>query len=309
MRIGIVGIGGVGGYYGGKLALAYAGKGSHEVIFIVRGETLAAIREKGLRLISTEGDYTIVPTLASYSPDEIGPLDLVLFTMKSYGLDGAARFLAGNIHEQTIVLPLLNGVNIAERLRGLLPGADVLNGCVYINSHIVSPGVIEDKVHRNLLVFGPDRHEDMEKYRPVEKMLQDAGINAKLTENADVAIWTKYIFVETLAGVTSLEDKTAGAVLENEETRVMLRGMIEEAERVGRARGVNLPPDIVEMTMGKVASIPYDTTTSMQLDRRRGNPLELDTFSGYIARAGKELGIPTPLHDRVYRELTQDGAS
>jgi len=308
MRIGIVGIGGVGGYYGGKLAMAYVGKGTHEVIFIARGETLETIRKNGLRLISTEGEYTISPTLASYNPEEIGPLDLVIFTMKSYGLDGAARMLAGNIHRDTVVLPLLNGVNIAERLRKVLPDCHVLNGCVYISSHIRSPGVIEDKVRRNLLVFGPDRNEDVEKFRPVEKILQEAGINARLEENANIAIWTKYIFVETLAGMTSLEGKTAGAVLEKEESREMLRGMIQEVESVGRAKGVNLPGDIVESTMKKVASIPYGTTTSMQLDHQRGNPLELDIFAGYIVEAGKALGVATPLHERVCKGLTKGTA-
>ena len=305
MRIGIVGIGGVGGYYGGKLAMAYAGKGMHEVIFIARGETLKAIRENGLRLLSTEGDFTITPTLSSYDPAEIGPLDLVIFTMKSYGLDSAARMLAENVRPNTVILPLLNGVNVAQRLRKLFPGSTVLNGCVYISSHIKSPGVIEDKVRRNQLVFGPDKNEDMEQYRSLEKLLQEAGINAKLVENVAVAIWTKYIFVETLAGITSLEDKTAGAVLEKEESRAMLREMIQEVEKIARAQGVDLPGDIIDSTMKKIASIPYETTTSMQLDHRRGNPLELDTFSGYIVQAGKDLGIKTPLHEQVYKELTK----
>lgn len=309
MRIGIVGIGGVGGYYGGKLAMAYAGKGAHEVIFIARGETLEAIRKNGLRLLSTEGDFTIAPTLASYHPEEIGPLDLIIFTIKSYGLDNAARMLAGNIHPGTVVLPLLNGVNIAKRLQGLLPGCDVLDGCVYISSHIKSPGVIEDKVKRNLLVFGPDRNEDIEKYRFVETLLQGAGINVKLVADVAVAIWTKYIFVETLAGITSLEDKTSGAVMENEKDREMLKGLIQEVESIARRQGVKLPADIVESTMQKVASIPYGTTTSMQLDHRRGNPLELDTFAGYIVQAGTDLGIPTPLHEYVCRELTKGIAS
>jgi 2-dehydropantoate 2-reductase len=305
MRIAIVGIGGVGGYYGGKLALAYAGKGTHDIIFVARGKTLEAIRKNGLHLISTEGTFTAVPDLVSDDPKEIGLLDVVIFTVKSYGLDQAASRLAGNVHGDTVVLPLLNGVNIAERLRELLPDGSVLNGCAYISSHIKTPGVIEDKVRRNLLVFGPDRREDLEKFRFVEKLLKEADIRADLVEDAAAAIWTKYIFVESLAAITSWKGKTAGAVMEQEECRELLRGLVREVEAIAKVKGVNLPADIVDRTMKKSASLPYATKMSMQIDYEQGNPMELDIFSGYIVKTGREMGIKTPLHEQVCRELAQ----
>ena len=308
MRIAIVGIGGVGGYYGGKLALAYAGKGTHEIIFVARGKTLEAIRKNGLHLISTEGTFTAIPDLVSNDPKEIGSVDLVIFTVKSYGLNQAASMLAGNVHSKTVVLPLLNGVNIAERLRELLPDCSVLNGCAYISSHIQTPGVIEDKVRRNLLVFGPDREEDVENFRFIEKLLREADIRADLVEDAAAAIWTKYIFVESLAAITSWKGKTAGAVMAQEESRDLLRELVEEVEAVARVKGVRLPADIVDLTMKKSASLPYATKMSMQIDYEQGNPMELDIFAGYIVKAGRQMGVKTPLHEQVCMELKKSAS-
>jgi len=306
MRIAVVGIGGVGGYYGGKLALAYAGKGEHDVIFIARGEHLQAIREKGLCLMTPEGErLTVVPTLATDRPDEIGTLDFVLFCTKSYGLEEAARMIAGNVHDGTVVLPLLNGVNITERLRKVFPGCTVLNGCVYIGSSIEGPGVVHHKGGTGQLFFGPDRNEDVEKFRYLEGLLRGAGIKADLVEDVAVQLWTKYIFVSPFAGITSLRGKTFGAVLENDEDRKMLQGLMAEIEAVAKAKGVRLPADIVEESLRKGASFPYATKTSMQLDYEKGRPTEIDIFMEYVMSAGRELGIATPINEKVYRGLIE----
>ncbi len=305
MRIAIIGLGGVGGYYGGKLAMAYAGKGTHDIIFVARGEHLAAIRKSGLRLITPEGEYTAVPTIATDRPDDVGSLDLVLFCVKSYGLDDSARKIAGNLHKDTVVLPLLNGVNITERLRALLPGRIVLNGCVYIGSSIIAPGVVKQAGGSCQLIFGPDRNDEIGKFRPIESLLKQAGIKAELTENIAVHIWTKYIFVEPLAGLTSLTGKTFGAILESAGDREMLAGLMKEIEQIARAKGVNLAGDIVAASVQKAAAFPYATTTSMKLDYEKGRPTEKDIFMEYIVKAGKELGIPVPLHERVSKELAK----
>lgn len=306
MRIAVVGIGGVGGFYGGKLALAYAGKREHDVIFIARGEHLQAIRKKGLCLITPKGEtLTVVPTLATDRSEEVGTLDLVLFCTKSYGLEESARMIAGNVHDGTVVLPLLNGVNITERLRKVLPGCTVLNGCVYIGSSIEGPGVVHHKGGTGQLFFGPDRKEDVEKFRYLEDLLRGAGIEADLVEDVAVQVWTKYIFVSPFAGITSLRGKTFGAVLENGEDRKMLQGLMAEIEAVAKAKGVHLPADIVEESLRKGASFPYATKTSMQLDYEKGRPTEIDIFMEYIMNAGRELGIATPIHEEVYRGLME----
>lgn len=303
MRIGIIGIGGVGGFYGGKLAMKYSGRSKHEVIFYARGAHLAAIRKDGLRLVTVDGECTVRPMQATDNPGEMGPLDLAIFCTKSYGLEDAARAVAGNLHGESVVLPLLNGVDITDRLRAVLPRGEVLYGGVFISSAIQGPGIVKQMGGTGQLFFGPANPADIEKYRPIETLLKDAGIKAELSADALLPLWTKYIFIGPMAGVTSLTGKPFGDVLADAADRAMVEGMMKEIEAVARKKGVHFPPDIVEASLGKAAAFAPTTKTSMQLDYERGNRTELDIFTAYMVRAGKELGIPVPLHRKVYAEL------
>jgi 2-dehydropantoate 2-reductase len=303
MRIGIIGIGGVGGYYGGKLALKYAGSGEHEVIFFARGAHLAAIRKEGLKLVTVDGEYTAKPTLATDRPAELGVLDLALFCTKSYGLEDAARAIAGNLREGSVVLPLLNGVDISDRLKSVLPRGTVLYGGVFVSSAIQGPGVVKQVAGTGQLFFGPAKKSDVEKYRPIEALLQGAGIKAELSADALLPLWTKYIFIGPMAGVTSMTGKPFGDVLASTDDRAMVEGMMKEVEAIARRKGVNFPADIVQASIGKAAAFSPATKTSMQLDYERGNKTELDIFIAYVVQAGKELGIQVPLHEKVYAEL------
>lgn len=307
MRIGIIGIGGVGGYYGGKLALKYTGRSKHDVIFYARGEHLAAIRRDGLKLVTVDGECIVRPAQATDNPAEMGPLDLAIFCTKSYGLEDAARAVAGNLGADSIVLPLLNGVDITDRLRAVLPRGEVLYGGVFISSAIQGPGVVKQVGGTGQLFFGPANRADVEKYRPIETLLKDAGIKAELSADALLPLWTKYIFIGPMAGVTSLTGKPFGEVLADAADRALVEGMMREIEAVARGKGVNFPPDIVETSLGKAAAFAPTTKTSMQLDYERGNRTELDIFTAYMVQAGKELGIPVPLHRKVYVELMMRG--
>lgn len=307
MRIGIVGIGGVGGYYGGKLAMKYAGTGEHQVIFFARGEHLTAIRKDGLKLVTVDGEYVAKPTLATDKPAEMGTLDLALFCTKSYGLEDAARAIARNLREDSVVLPLLNGVDISERLRTVLPKGIVLYGGVFISSAIQGPGVVKQAGGTGQLFFGPARKADVEKFRPIETLLQGAGIKAELSADALLPLWTKYIFIGPMAGVTSITGKPFGEVLGSPGDRAMVEGMMREVEAVARKKSVNFPPDIVQASLGKAAAFAPTTKTSMQLDYERGNRTELDIFIAYMVKAGKDLGIPVPLHEKVFADLKKRG--
>ena len=305
MRIGIIGIGGVGGYYGGKLALKYSGRSKHEVIFFARGAHLEAIRRDGLRLVTVDGEYLVRPAQATDNAGEIGPLDLAIFCTKSYGLEDAARAVAGNLSDDSVVLPLLNGVDITERLRAVLPRGAVLYGGVFISSAIQGPGVVKQVGGTGQLFFGPADPADVETYRPIETLLRDAGIKAELSADALLPLWTKYIFIGPMAGVTSLTGKPFGEVLADAADRALVEGLMKEIEAVARKKGVHFPPDIVQASLGKAAAFAPTTKTSMQLDYERGNRTELDIFTAYMVKAGKELGIPVPLHKKVYVELLQ----
>ena len=306
MRIAVVGLGGVGGAFGGRLAARYGAAPEHEVVFIVRGEHLMTIRERGLRLITPVGESIARPTLATDDPRTAGPFDLVLFAVKSYGLETAARSIFGNVHEQTVVVPLLNGVDITERLQGILPRGVFLYGTVYVSAFIESPGVVRQVSPAGRLIFGPGDGR-VELFRTIDDLFRDAGIVSELTPDPRLALWTKFIFICPAASVTSLLRKSFGGVLDDPEAREMLAGMIGEVEQIARAKGIALPKDIAAATLEKVRQFPPETKTSLQLDFEKGRATEIDTFTGFIVKAGRELGIATPLHERAYAQLTARG--
>ena len=216
MRIGIVGIGGVGGYFGGKLAKAFEKSSEHEIIFIARGEHLKAIKKNGLQLFTTEGDYIARPKIATDNPAEAGVFDLAFFCTKSYSLENSARKFTACFNKNTVAILLLNGVNSAERIRFVLPQADVISGSVYIISHIEKPGVInqEGGACRLRLTFGTD-DESVSKYQYILDILLQAKINAVLTDKISEVLWTKYLLMCPIGSLTSATGKTYGGIWED----------------------------------------------------------------------------------------------
>lgn len=302
MRIAIIGIGGVGGSFGGKLALRYGSTPDHEVVFFAKGEHLKEIKEKGMTLITPAGESLVRPSLATDNPAEAGVFDLVLFAVKSYGLEVAARMVVDNIKDDTVIIPLLNGVDITERLQGVLPRGIFLYGTVYISAFIESPGVIRQVSPASRLIFGLDGGSIV-RFRPIDALFQEAGITSELTPASRAALWTKFIFICPAVGVTSLLQKSFGAVMDDPEAKDLLTGLIAEVEQIARAKGIDLPGDIARASLDKVRQFPYETKTSMQLDYEKGRETEIDIFTGYIVRTGRELDIKTPLHERVYKTL------
>ncbi|MBU0574928.1 MAG: 2-dehydropantoate 2-reductase, partial [Proteobacteria bacterium] len=263
---------------------------------------LAAIRREGLLLKTVEGDYKVVADLATDNPVEAGVCDLVLFCVKEYDLEEAAAGLAPLLHEKTVVLPVLNGVDIAERLRSILSRGVVLSGCVYISTFIEAPGVVRQVGGTCQLIFGPDDGQ-AETYRPLEAFLKAAGIKAELSSEVAVPLWTKYLFVSPMAGVTSLMAKSFGEVMEDEKGRGMVRGLMAEIAALARAKGIPLPADSAESGLVRIARFPYETKSSLQLDYEKGRRTEVELFIGYAVRAGQTLGVPTPLHEELYAAL------
>ena len=304
MRIAIVGIGGVGGYYGGKLARHYTLQSDMEVIFIARGEHMTQIRKHGLKLLTTEGDLTATPAIVTDTPKNLGPMDLVIICVKTYGLEQCMRMLEKNIEEKTVLLPLLNGVNNTERIKTFFPRSKTLNGCVYISSHIVSPGVVQQVSGSCQLFFGPD-HDDIKAYMELEETLTNAGIKAQLKPNIDEVVWEKYIFISPLASVTTLYGEPFGTVMNRKESKDLTEGLIKEVEQIARTKGIGLAEDIVDATLAKVNAFPYETKSSMQVDCEKGNKTEIEAFTGYIVRCGEALGVNIPLHQMVYDKLKE----
>jgi 2-dehydropantoate 2-reductase len=306
MNMAVVGLGGVGGYFGGRLAWKYAGSAEHRVIFVARGAHLEAIRAQGLLLRTQEGDFTIRPDLATDRPAEAGPCDLILFAVKGYDLETAAAGIVPLLHKKTAVLPLLNGVDITERLRAILPRGKVLSGCVYISSFFEAPGVIRQAGGSCRMIFGPDDGR-IAAYRPIETLFREAGIRAELAADIAVPIWMKYLFVSPMAGVTSLMGLSFGGVMADEKGKRRVRALMAEIGRLAAAKGIALPTDSVERAIATVEGFPYATRSSMQLDYEKGGRTELELFIGYAVRSGRLLGVPTPLHDELYSALSRKG--
>jgi len=304
MHIAVVGIGGVGGYFGAKLAGRYTGGPKAKVTFLARGAHLEEIRKSGLQLITPEGTYSIRPDLATDDPAYGGPFDLVFFCVKSYDLDPSARLVKNHLSPGAVVISLLNGVDNAERLRALLPEMQVLNGCVYLSAHIVRPGVVRQNVSLARLFFGLEGMET-ERFRVIEKLLKDADIEAEYRKDIEKVVWEKYVFIAPLASATAYLDKTFGQILEDESSSQLLEGLLREVELVAREKRVPVSQDIHQTTLKKIASFPSDTKSSLQLDFEKGKQTEIDTFTGYIVRFGRRHGLDTPLHEMIYKALSK----
>lgn len=303
MRIGIIGIGGVGGYFGGKLAKANEKSCEHEVIFIARGEHLKAIQKNGLHLYTTEGDCVTWPNIATDNPATAGIFDIAFFCTKSYSLETTALEFNACFDNSTVAIPLLNCVNSAECLRLLLPKAHIINGSVYIISHLEKPGVVKQEGGSCKLTFGTDDSESAKKYAYILDILTKAKINAVLTDKISEVLWTKYLLMCPLGSLTSATGKTYGAVLEDPSLRKMAKDMMLEVVAVARAHNVNLSKDAVDKAMEMVAGFDYNSKTSMQLDIEKGRQTEIDALTAYLCQKGKEAGVSTPIHDKIHEKL------
>ncbi len=302
MKIVFVGLGGVGGYYGGKAARAFEGGEEHQVMFLARGDHLRAITDKGLKVLAQDEEFLARPFLATDDPAEIGPADLVVFAVKGYDLQAAARTAAPLVGPETAVLPLLNGVNSPDILAGTLPRCRMLNGCVYISARIEGPGVVRQTGGSRKLFLGAVSG-GREEFLPVEEMLRKAGIDAALVEDVNEAVWTKFIFMAPFAGVTSLFGRTFGEVLAGQDSLPVLEGMMREIQALAALKGVSLPADIVEISLAKGVAFPPDTKSSMQLDCEKGRRTEIETFLGFVVREGDRLGCDVHLTRGVYDAL------
>jgi 2-dehydropantoate 2-reductase len=304
MRVAVVGIGGVGGYYGGKLAARFALGSEYEVLFFCRGAHLDAIRRDGLKLIAKDGNLLARPALATDSAADMGLVDVAIFAVKGYSLPEAAAAMRPAIGASTVVIPLGNGVDNDEVLQRELGVGRILNGCVYISTHIEVPGVVEQTGGSRKLFFGsPDGV--VEPYCGIETVLKDAGIDATLSDHILRDVWAKFIFIDAISGVTSLRGVTIGMVLGTPELKDMLVGLMREVEKLSRRLDVGLPAGIIEQAIERAAAFPPDTRTSMQLDVEKGAHTELDTMLGYVLRKGREMNVPTPRHAEVYEALAR----
>ncbi|HVF53715.1 MAG TPA: 2-dehydropantoate 2-reductase [Actinomycetota bacterium] len=298
MRIAVFGVGGVGGYFGGRLAEA-----GEDVAFIARGKHLEAMRTHGLHVESINGDFNIDPVNATDDPREVGPVDFVLVGVKAWQLKDAAAAIKPLVGETTTVVPLLNGVEAPSVLAAELGEERVLGGFCAIISFIDGPGRIKHAGYPPFIAFGELDNSPSERAQTLCDAFERAGVNAIIPEDIHAAMWRKFLSITGLSGMGAVLGLPVGAWRDIPETRTLLRSAFQEVFDVATARGVALPEGAVDEAMMNFDSLPDDATASMQRDIQAGRPSELEAQTGTVVRFGAEAGVPTPVSDFIYGVL------
>ncbi len=297
-KIVILGIGGVGGYIGGFLADKYANSIEYEVVFIARGQHAQKIKENGLSVKMDDQRLTVKPDVVTNNLSEIGKIDILICATKSYDLLDSIQQLKDSISNETIILPLLNGVDSFQKLKTLFPQSKVLNGCIFIVSKIAEPGVIEITGSNHYVCIGSN-DLPIETVKSVYDLFEKANLNVRLSEDIDKAVWEKYIFISSLATLTTLKDKTIGQILDNEELKETLISLMCEVKSLADAQNIQINDSFIEKNISAMEKMPYETTSSMHRDKRAGKQIEIESLSNFVVQLGKQLNIETKTFEQT----------
>lgn len=297
LKIAVMGAGGIGGYYGGRLAAAGA-----DVSFIARGAHLAAMQANGLRIISPLGDVHIGSVTATDDPATIGPVDIVMFCVKLYDVDAACEATRPLLGPDTAVISFLNGIDSEDRMQALLGGNHVVGGTAQIPSNIVEPGVIEHKAPLAVLEFGELDGTDSDRLRAFDHICNEAGIQTFLVENIETAIWLKFAILVPFATVCCLTRLPGKILIEEPVVQEIAVGAMKEIIALAKAKGVQLPPDALESRMAMLGNFA-NAMPSMLVDLLAEKRIELEGLQGAVVRMAKDLGVPVPVHQVAYAAL------
>lgn len=303
MNIAIIGTGGVGGFFGGKLTQLLPDDPSLKIYFIARNRHLDEIRANGL-LLESKGIQTVCrPTLATDRISDLPGLDIVLICVKGFDLTAVLEELVPHITEKTLILPLLNGVDIFERVRSGLKTGIVFPACVYIGTHIERPGKVTHRGGAGIIHFGNPRSE---KGDPSQlcSLFDKAGIDYRWHKDPYPEIWGKYIFIAAFGLVSAGSGRTIGEIMASDELAGQVRGIIQEICSIAAAEGITLPDNIAEDSFRKGSSFPFDTKTSFQRDVEVPDKAdERDLFGSTVLRLAAKNGISADNTMSVFEKL------
>lgn len=297
MRIAIMGSGGVGGYFGARLV-----KGGADVHFVARGAHLAAMRERGLLVEGGPEEIRLPKVDVTDEPETIGPVDLVMFCVKLWDSESAARQLLPIVKLETGIVSFQNGVTKDDMLRPIFGDKALMGGVAYVGTAIGRPGVIVQTGPLQRLVFG---EYDGSRSRRVEDFLaacKQGGINAEISGDVRRSIWEKFVVLVAMSGATTAMRRAIGPIRSHPLTREFLLDLAREVVAVGRAHGVDLPADYTEQRVPFFDGWPPEMTASMHHDLKAGKPLELRWLSGAVVDLGAQVGVPTPMN-RAVRDI------
>jgi 2-dehydropantoate 2-reductase len=291
LKIAIYGSGGVGGFFGARLANA-----GNEVHFIARGAHLAAMRKNGLKVESGAGNIHLQKPNVHEEPAEIGPADIVMYAVKLGDVESAAHKLKPLLHDRTLVIPFQNGVESPEMVAKVIGKQHVLPGVAYIATGISAPGVVTHTGTMQRLQVGAGADAFV-------AAAKAAGINIEQAEDIDRARWEKFVFLVALSGVTTLSRQPVGFCRADPELRATFKAAATETWAVGRKRGVRLTDDFIADRMKFLDGLHADMKTSMQHDLEAGKPLEAPWLCGAVVRMSDEAGLDAPVNRTIYGAL------
>jgi 2-dehydropantoate 2-reductase len=296
MQFAIFGTGGVGGYFGGRLAQA-----GEEVSFIARGAHLAAIREKGLRVESLAGDFVINPAKASDDPAQIGPVDVVLVATKAWQVGEAAQKMRPLLGTQTIVVPLQNGISAPDELSDALGKERVLGGLCRISAFIGGPGLIQHVGVQPYIAFGERDGTHTQRVEQLRAAFEGCqGLTAAVPDDIEAAMWDKFIFIAAISGVGAITRQPVGGFRAVPESRALLVAALDETIALARARGIHLPADQTARTLDFIDKASPTMIASMQKDILEGKPSELEAQNGAVVKLARALGLRATTHEFIY---------
>jgi 2-dehydropantoate 2-reductase len=297
MKTAIIGTGGVGGYFGGKLARAGC-----DVTFLARGEHLQAIRQNGLTIKSIKGDFTVAPVKATESIKTIGAVDLIILALKAWQIKDIANDLGALTSRDTMVLPLQNGVSVIEELKEHLHLENIIGGLCRIISKIESPGVINHSGIEPVIVIGELDNAETERIKKIKAVFDHAGIASRISDDITADLWKKFIPI-CVSGLLAVTRTTYGELRELKETRQLMIDLLDEIFRLSQKAGIRIEPDFVAKAVAFIDSFPYDSTSSLTRDIREGKPSELEYQNGTVVKLGELYKVETPVNRFIYNCL------
>jgi len=299
MRFAVFGAGAIGCYFGGRLA-----QSGQDVVFIARGKHLEAMRRNGLKVESAVGDFFLSPVNATDHASEIGAVDVVLVGVKAWQVPEAAEAMRPLVGDQTVVLPLQNGVEASAQLADLLGKDRVLSGLCGLVAYVVEPGFVRHAASDPFVTFGELNNEVTRRVELLHEAFAGAeGVTATIAADIHAAVWSKFMFITAWSGIGAVSRCSIGTICSQPETRELLRQALTEVYEVALARKVRMAPDSVESCIAMFDQVPATGTASMQRDIMAGRPSELEQQNGAVVRLGREVSVETPLNSYIYRSL------
>jgi 2-dehydropantoate 2-reductase len=298
MKVYIVGVGGIGGYFGGLLA----GSGA-DVTFLARGKNYQALLDNGLTVKSVAGDFAVKPVKVIENVSQITNPDLIIFSVKTYDTEKVAEELSAVVNKDTIIITFQNGVDNDDRIKKIIHNAGIYPGVAYIITAKTKPGLIEQTGGLRKLIFGDRQNPNSPKLKEIETLMKKAGINAVFSDDIERDIWNKFIYICPFSGLTALHRKTIGDILSNPDTKKQYEDCLKEAISVAKAKGIKISDNTFFEIMKISENTAPGSKSSLLIDIENNRPNEIETLNGTLVKLARELNINVPVNELIYNSL------